>query len=820
MKHRKWGRQEMKQKWKCPIAAALILCLIVGILWPAMVVKADSYDFAADLKVGYNNKAEIGRYAPFMVTVENKGSDFSGRLQVIVGNKVSYNIMYETDFSLARGETKTVNFACKVADNLGKANIRLVNKKEKVLWSEEKRFSVDKTALQNIDIGILSDDFAALGYMDNLQFFDRETFKTNLMELTSDTFPEDVNALDMLEMIVISNFSTDILTDEQIEALSLWVSRGGFLIIGTGSNSSKTLSKLNNRIVEVKSDKMSRYQTSFGLNLYGEKIANYNYTTEEGNPDNDEEFLESFDEIWYNYREDVDKECLEDYMANNYLTEDDLDSDGKLPYYFEDDYYNYCKDYYYYTYWYTQSAPVVSNYAYNSELADVLEFEEGKGYETIFGDSTAGDYELGRVYRSADGYIALYGIDFTMNPLPKYQDAGDILKYIIQRYVLKGVIERYDSSSGGYNYNYNFGSQIGSNSYQTRQFLEKLSSAPLPPLIFYVIPIVAYLVAILVMYLSFKRKKKTFRLWYWYPILAVGVAVITFSIGFSTRIIKPRIYAATVIDLNRPSTVEKNYVSVITPSNKVSEVGFSNDYDIQLIREQNSYYDNSDKVNLDTYRVAFRREIDQTYVRFKGNVALSSDQFNLESIYPDTRTFEAQYVTNNPKGSTSSLAEEVIITNNTGLDLENAVVYAVTKSAAGSSYVHGSYYRIGDFKSGSTVDMTAKSFTGSQSYSSSPEVAFTDEDKHMVSGFFLGSLSEGFKQYHNRSNLLDFIGNDIDEKLGNQSDIDPREVIYVIGFPKDSSAKSIQANDKYRVERTELVIQKILLSDMPQVVKK
>ena len=116
--------------------------------------------------------------------------------------------------------------------------------------------------------------------------------------------------------------------------------------------------------------------------------------------------------------------------------------------------------------------------------------------------------------------------------------------------------------------------------------------------------------------------------------------------------------------------------------------------------------------------------------------------------------------------------------------------------------------------------MTAKNFTGLQSYSSSPEVAFTDEDKHMVSGFFLGSLSEGFKQYHNRSNLLNFIGNDIDEKLGNQSDIDPVEVIYVIGFPKDSSAKSIQANDKYRVERTELVIQKILLSDMPQVVKK
>ena len=192
-----------------------VFLLAVAILPVLPVVAADKGDFAAELKVGVDNKAEILRYAPFAITVENNGTDFSGKIQMILPNKVNYNLMYESDFSIAKGEKKTVTFSAKVLDNLGKVNIRIINKKGKVVWNEIKRFNVDKTASTKIDIGVLSDDFSALGYMDNIEFYDRETFKTNLVELTADDFPEDVNSLDMLEMIIISNFSTDILTDEQ-----------------------------------------------------------------------------------------------------------------------------------------------------------------------------------------------------------------------------------------------------------------------------------------------------------------------------------------------------------------------------------------------------------------------------------------------------------------------------------------------------------------------------------------------------------------------------------------------------------------------------
>ena len=817
----------MKQLKKCvPILLAVLL--LAGVVLPAFGVKADDSDFTAEMKVGFDNKAEILRYAPFAITMENNSSDFSGRIQLIVANKKDYNIMYETDFSIARGEKKTVTFSCKVIDNLGKVNIRLVNKKGKVVWSEIKRFNVDKSASKKIDIGILSDDYSALGYMDNLNFVDRETFQTNLVELTADNFPEDANALDMLEMIVISNFSTDILTDEQIEALNLWVNRGGVLVIGTGSNSSKTLSKIKGHVMDVNPEKMNRYTTSFGLNYYGYEAA----TTTTGNgqvlksPYDDEDFMEQFDDLFFNYRDEMDTYFLEDFMANEGLTEDDLEDDGTLPSYWEDAYYDFCAQTMY-GYQYEDVGTVTYSYPYAT--ADVLEFSDKDSneemIEKIYGDNSAGeDYTLATVYQRASGYIALYGIDFTMNPVPGYANASEIIGVLIRSYVLQRVIDNYDSVSNNNYYNVNLGSAPGlSSGYGMDNLLEAYSSAPMPPLLFYLVPIIGYLVAILVLYLIGKKKKKTFRLWYWYPVLAIGVAVVVYCIGFSTRIIRPRINTATILDLEKPSAIEKNIVAVTTPSNKDCSVEFSDEYDLQLLKQLSFYGDQSDKIDYNSYRVGFRKNIDRTRVTFTGNVALSSDQFLLESIYPTNRYFDVQYVINVPQGK--SLAESLIICNNTSVDLENAVLVATENTNATSSYVDAIVYRVGDWKNGQTIDFSDGK---KRDYGYNTSIAFTDRDKHLISGALLGNLSEGFKTYTNRKNILEYLMNNIDDELRQYSSSSSNysykqqltpQFVYVIGFPKESVCKDIQFDKKYRNERTEVIVEKINLSEMKQVKK-
>ncbi len=808
----------MKQLKK-HITLILAVFLLAFAILPVLPVYASGQgDFTAELKVGFDNKAEILRYAPFMVTIENNGGDFSGRIQLISANKVNYNIMYESDFSIARGEKKTVTFACKVLDNLGKVNIRIVNKKGKVVWNEIKRFNVDKTASTKIDIGVLSDDYSALGYMDNIEFYDRETFKTNLVELTADTFPEDVNALDMLEMIVISNFSTDILTDKQIEALNLWVNRGGMLVIGTGSNSSKTLSKVRGHVIDINPDKMNRYTTTFGLNYYGSATSGYKTTTPQNTPSpyDDADFMEFFDDWFYNYRDEVDAYFLEDFMANMGIDEYELEDDGSLPDFYEEDYYEFCLETMY-GYQYQPADPDYVPYTYPVATADVLVFSEDATdanlEEILYGDNTAGDdYILARIYEKAEGYIAIYGIDFTMNPIPGYQDASEIISILINKYVLQKVVDHYDdvSNMGSY-YNYNLG---GSN-YDLNNLLESYSAAPMPPILFYLVPIIGYLVAILVLYLVNKKKGKTFRLWYWYPVMAIGVAVVVFCIGFSTRIIKPRINTASILDLQKPAAIEKNYVGVTTPSNKDCKVVFSNEYDMQLLRKFSSYGDQSDKIDFDSYRVGFKKSVDRTEVTFRGNVALSSDPFLLESIYPSTRGFDVQYVVNSPSGR--SVADNIIVKNEAGVDLENAVILATETPSANQTYVDVLVYPVGEWKNGQTIDFT----NGKHNYGYNESIAFTDRDKHILSGVLVGSLSEGFKTYQNRKNLLHYVINEAEDEIGgnNSSQGSTPKTVYVIGFPKETICKDIQFDKKYRNERTEVVVQKIDYSQMRQVKK-
>ena len=809
----------MRKYGKYPVTV-LILAVLVTLLLPAVPVKADGL-FTAELKVGYDNKAEMLRYAPFEITVTNNGGDFSGKIQLIAANKVDYNIMYETDFSIAKGEKKTVTFACKVIDNLGKVNIRVTDKKGKVVWSEQKRFIVDTSASRNIDIGVLSDDFAALSYMDNILFYDRETYQTNLVELTTDTFPEDVNCLDMLEVIVISNFSTDILTDEQIEALNIWVNRGGLLIIGTGSNSSKTLSKLNGTVINVKPDKMNRYNTTFATKYYtvlssGGGNGNYTYMS----PYDDEQFLEDFDEYYNNCHDEVVEWLLPDFMENYGIEEYELEDDGSLPDYWEQEFYTFCLETIYELQY--GQAPEDTPY-YTTVTADVLGFDvddaEENLAETLYGDSDNGDYEMGYVYRCASGYIAVYGIDFTMNPIPGYEHSSEIISLLIDRYIFKKVVEHFESIQDNGYYNAYLGNTGNTDNYYTRNFLENLSAAPLPPVLFYAVPVLGYMVAILVMYLVNKKKNKTFRLWYWYPVLAVGVAVLIFSVGFSTRIIRPRINSATILELNKPSAIEQNYVAVTTPSNKDCEVDLSNEYDIQLIREVGGFGgDKSDKINYDSYRVAFNRSIDRTKVTFRGNVALSSDQFLLESIYPTERTFEPQHVIN--VGSGSSAVEELIVKNSTGVDLENAVIIGFEMGSNGN-YHDAIVYRVGDWKNGTTADMTAQKFVSGRNRSYSGAIAFNDSEKHIISGILFGSLSDGFITYKNRDAIMSFLVSRIESEVGSSKAnvANPENIVFVVGFPKETICREIQFGKKYRNERTEVIVQKFYVNEMKQVKK-
>src|SRR5699024_10732316 len=109
---------------------------------------------------------------------------------------------------------------------------KLIDDKEDVILE-----STNSVKLGNYEkilyLGMLTDDNEGLSYLDSLS--------TKTFVLDESSLPSDYRYLDPLDIILINDFNTKLLTDRQIEELKLWILNGGSLVLGSGENLEKTL---------------------------------------------------------------------------------------------------------------------------------------------------------------------------------------------------------------------------------------------------------------------------------------------------------------------------------------------------------------------------------------------------------------------------------------------------------------------------------------------------------------------------------------------------------------------------------------------------
>ena len=262
----------MKRYRRIKALLGVILLAIISLLPANKVFAKPQLDFNSAVSYGYNQPLLVGDSAPFTIKItNNNSSNFEGFLQVIVPGYSNNNTLYEEKITLGPNETKSVNMVIGIPVNTDFINIRMANKKGKVVWSELTKISCAHTKT-DIRVGVLTDDFSALSYIDRTHFLSDDTRYLSLIELNLDTFPTDYYALESFDCILITDFPTDLLTKEQIDALRLWIQKGGFLIIGTGSTASKTLSGLKGTITNVNVSSTVNRSTTLGL-----ENADYSY---------------------------------------------------------------------------------------------------------------------------------------------------------------------------------------------------------------------------------------------------------------------------------------------------------------------------------------------------------------------------------------------------------------------------------------------------------------------------------------------------------------------------------------------------------------
>lgn len=184
------------------------------------------------------------------VTVENEGEDWEGTVRVQVDEGSRQPCAYDTAITLPKGSTK--QFVVKVpVDNLtysgtdGTVYVTLLDgKNQKTAEQEFKKLLMQEA--EALSLGILSDDYPALTYLDmggQKEYYYGSEYPIRLMELNQGNLMDTLASLDFM---VIDQYHTDVLTDEEVSALVQWIDDGGVLIIGTGSYAADTLAAFEN----------------------------------------------------------------------------------------------------------------------------------------------------------------------------------------------------------------------------------------------------------------------------------------------------------------------------------------------------------------------------------------------------------------------------------------------------------------------------------------------------------------------------------------------------------------------------------------------
>lgn len=227
------------------LTAVFMLLVIVSVmLFPAFTLHAaqdtekskKNGNFTVETECGIDGFAVYDNPVVIKVTVESK-SNFTGTLQVVpVVDNGQKAAAYGEEISLAAGEEKTFTFIPSALGSSGKIRIELADDKDKVVYSESKQVNLVSVGA-NVMVGILSDDYSALNYFDGIAMnLGNYHGLVSTLEMTKDSFPADSGALSVLNYIILDNFDTASLSDEQYTALKEWVNNGGVLILSLGSN--------------------------------------------------------------------------------------------------------------------------------------------------------------------------------------------------------------------------------------------------------------------------------------------------------------------------------------------------------------------------------------------------------------------------------------------------------------------------------------------------------------------------------------------------------------------------------------------------------
>ncbi len=201
-------------------------------------------DFDITVVCGIRGQYKYNSAIPVNIDIKSKNADFTGTIRMIVPGSTNDGIeaiAYEKEILLTKDSSKHISMSVYSSNSTSKLTFQLENEKGKSIVDVPVK--IGSGANQNALVGVLSDDYTALNYLDGAKisngYYDG---KSQLLELNADMIPDQASGIEILSYLIINSYDTTNLTDAQRSAIKDWVSKGGTLIIGGGNDYKQTVS--------------------------------------------------------------------------------------------------------------------------------------------------------------------------------------------------------------------------------------------------------------------------------------------------------------------------------------------------------------------------------------------------------------------------------------------------------------------------------------------------------------------------------------------------------------------------------------------------
>lgn len=617
-------------------------------------------DLEAVISYGLDGYAQPGKYMALTATVTNQGEDFTGKLLVVIeggrdiGGGID-NYGYQKDMAIPSGETKAVSVTFPVNNNTSRLQVRILNKKGRDVCYRDINIGYNTNSTY---IGVLSDQEEKLGYL--------RSGVNQVVYLQPEDISEDYKAIDVLDLLVITEKDTSALSKQQVKGLEDWIRQGGTLVIGVSANAQKELGAFSDTLVQWSAGEYQETKTRFGLrdsdlssvrrqlvreekdkrlqkvkqflqqNLSKEVYDTWSY--EIANLNGDWEYVLSEEGQVYQY-------LLKQYEAEELdeLLRIDLNKEEKAQI--------------------TQSLEIKAV----QKAMVPLQIRDAKVI------ALDGDWQVLQRLSVGKGNIIISEASLTLDN-EDWESTGAAVRSML----LEAV-----SASGSYSdsdmYGYDFEDSLSVN-----------DTDRLPNLSLYGVLLLLYVFLVgILLWLVLKKKNRLHLMWVLIPGTAVIFSLLIYLIGTSTRISGPYTnYMSQIVLSEEGQSQATTWFQLANSSNRDYTVVLKGNHDVEPLRSEESYYDtrNQSLKKLE-YQYAITYGAEETAIEMQNLAAFEGKNFVEQELVNIKGKLKANITSDNKKLSGT-------VTNNMKFNLKDSLLYD-----------SGRVIQLGDIPAGKSVSL-------------------------------------------------------------------------------------------------------------------